>query len=364
MKIKDILKDLESWAPPAYQESYDNSGLLVGDKNEVLQGVLISLDVTMEVLEEALDKKCNLIIAHHPLIFRGLKRLTPGHWVNDCLLKAIKNDIAIYAIHTNLDNITGGVNWKISNKIGLENLEVLSPKSATLQKLVTFIPKKDAQAVLDAVHEAGAGQIGNYDTSSFQQDGLGRFRPNEMANPTIGKKGKVETVEETKIEVLAPAHLSNRIISALKKAHPYEEVAYFLQPIDNLNQDVGSGAVGELPSEVPFDSFIEALKASMNLEVVKSTKPSKPTVKRVAVCGGSGSFLLSAAKRAGADIFITADFKYHEFFEAEDQITILDIGHYESEVFTKDLIANRLRENFANIALHLSQVVTNPIKYL
>ena len=364
MKIKDILKDLESWAPPAYQESYDNSGLLVGDKNNDLTGAMISLDVTMEVIDEAIAKKCNLIVAHHPLIFRGIKKLVPGHWVNDCLLKAIKNDIAIYAIHTNLDNISGGVNWQIGNKIGLENLSILSPKADSLQKLVTFIPKDYTQKVLDAVHKAGAGRIGNYDNSSFSHDGTGTFRPNENANPAIGERGKVERVEETRIEVLVPIQKSGQIISALEEAHPYEVVAHYLQPLNNLNQDVGSGAIGELPSKMDFQSFIALLKSSMSLEVIKCTKPVKSELKSVAVCGGSGSFLLPAAKRAKADVFITSDFKYHEFFEAEDQITIMDIGHYESEVFTKDLIADRLRENFANIALHLSQVVTNPIKYL
>jgi len=364
VKIKDVTNYLESLAPLSFQESYDNSGLLTGNSQEEVKGILVTLDCTETVVQEAIDRGCNLIVAHHPIIFKGLKKLTGTGYIDRTIIKAIKNDIAIYAIHTNLDNVSNGVNHKICEKIGLTNLKILSPKKDTLSKLVTFIPRESTDDVLAALHEAGAGQIGNYKNCSFRSDGTGTFKPNDDANPHIGEAGKQEYVPETRIEVIFPAFLTNRIIDALRKSHPYEEIAYYINSLSNENQEVGSGMIGEPANHVEPLEFLKGLKISMDLKVIRHTSLLDQPVRRVAVCGGSGSFLLPEAIRAGADLFITADFKYHEFFDADGRITVADIGHYESEVFTKELLQDVLMKKFSTFAIIFSRTVTNPISYL
>jgi len=363
-KIKDIIQYLESIAPPQYQEGYDNSGLMCGSLNNTVKGVIITLDSTEEVVDEAINMNCNLVIAHHPIIFKGVKSLTGKNYVERTIIKAIKNDIAIYAFHTNLDNVIDGVNSKICEKLGLTNNSILVTKNNILNKLVCFVPKENTFEVLNELHKIGAGNIGNYSNCSFRVEGTGTFMPKEGANPIVGKANLQEEVEENRIEVILPAHLSSEMINALKKAHPYEEVAYFLQPTINRNQEVGSGMIGELKKPMPAIDFLEFLKESMNLELIRHTKLTKDKIKKIAICGGSGSFLLKAAISKKADVFISADFKYHEFFDADDKIIIADIGHYESEVFTKDLIYELLSKKFSNFALNLSGIKTNPVNYL
>jgi dinuclear metal center YbgI/SA1388 family protein len=364
MKVKDITKTLEAWAPLNLQESYDNSGLILGDPEQEFDKVLITLDVTENVIREAIETKSQLVIAHHPFIFKGIKKINTQHWIDRCIRLAVKNDISIYAIHTNLDNVHTGVNRKIADKLGLINARILSPKSGTLNKLVTFIPLEQTETVLNAMYKAGAGNIGNYDHCSFRVTGKGSFRPNEKSNPHIGEANKDEFVEENRVEVIFPTERSNQVITALQSAHPYEEVAYYLSSLENSNQEIGSGMIGELEKEMNTNDFFQYLKEKMNLKIIRHTLPHQKSVRKIALCGGSGSFLLSAAIRQKADVFITGDFKYHDFFEADDQIIIADIGHYESEVFTKDLIYDELKKNFANIALRLSEVNTNPVHYI
>uniref|UniRef100_UPI00404B0CF4 Nif3-like dinuclear metal center hexameric protein n=1 Tax=Fulvivirga sp. TaxID=1931237 RepID=UPI00404B0CF4 len=363
-RIKDIIQHLESIAPLAYQESYDNSGLLTGNAKDEVTTILISLDVTEQVVEEAIELGANLIVAHHPIIFKGLKSLTGKNYVERTVIKAIKNDIAIYAIHTNLDNVHNGVNKKICDKLGLVNTKILAPKSAVLSKLVTFIPVNAVDKVKDAMFNAGSGGIGNYSECSFTVVGDGEFKPDEGSNPTIGRTGMREKVAEARVEIVLPSYLANAVINSLKNAHPYEEVAYYLSSLDNKNQQVGSGMIGELNTPLSGLDFMHYLKDKMALNVVKHTQILDKKIKKVAVCGGSGSFLLPAAKSKGADIFITSDYKYHEFFDADGDIIITDIGHYESEVYTKDLIYDILSEKFSKFALNLSKTVTNPISYL
>lgn len=363
MKVSEVTQYLESIAPRAYQEAYDNSGLLTGNPEQEVTGILITLDCTETVVEEALQKKCNLIVAHHPIIFKGLKKITGSNYVERTVLMAIKNDIAIYAIHTNLDNVHTGVNRKIAEKIGLRNLKILAPKNNTLTKLVTFIPKANADAVLDALYTAGAGQVGDYKNCSFQTTGTGTFMPTEKANPHIGKALQQEEVEEVRAEVIFPSHQEGKIVYALKKAHPYEEAAYYLTPLNNENQEVGSGMVGELDAPLQPVEFLKHLKAAMDLKVIRHTAVLDKPIKKVAVCGGAGSFLLSAAIRSGAQAFVTADFKYHEFFDADNQIVIADIGHYESEVYTKELLGDILKEKFPTFAVNFSGTITNPVRY-
>lgn len=363
-KIKEVIEYLEALAPTAYQENYDNARLITGNIDIEVSGVLITLDCIEAVVDEAIDKDCNFIIAHHPIVFVGLKSLTGKNYVERTVIKALKNDIAIYSVHTNLDNIHTGVNKKIADKIGLQNTTVLSPKTNTLQKLVTFVPKNDKQKVLEALYQAGAGDIGNYSNCSFSVTGTGTFKPNDAANPHIGSKNKPESVEEVRIELIYPAHLNHKVLSALNKNHPYEEVAYYVSALKNTNQEVGSGMIGELTTPMEPLGFFEHLKYRMNVSVIRHTSTTGfNTIKKVAVCGGAGSFLLDKAKALHADVFVSADFKYHEFFDADGDILIADIGHYESEAFTKELIHGYLSKKFTNFALNLSEITTNPIRY-
>lgn len=362
-KIKDVISYLETIAPHAYQESYDNSGLLTGNIENKITGVLISLDCTEEVVEEALSKKCNLIISHHPIIFKGLKQLTGQNYVERTVIKAIQNSVALFAIHTNLDNAFTGVNFKFANRLGLQNISILNPKPGRLVKLETFVPKENMQEVLNALYEAGAGNIGNYAECSFTSDGTGTFTPNDKANPSIGRKGIAESVKEKRIEVLLPSHKVQKVVSALKIAHPYEEVAYYATALNNKNQEVGAGVIGELEKEFNTEEFLAYLKEKMQLSLIKYTHSYKRKIKKIALCGGSGSFLLPTAMAAQADAYVSADFKYHEYFDAEDKLMICDIGHYESEVSTKDLLYDILSKKFPNFALNLSEIVTNPISY-
>lgn len=363
MTVKDITSKLEEWAPLVYQESYDNCGLLIGNQDQKITHVLITLDVTEDVIDEAIQTNCHLIVAHHPLIFGGVNKITPNHWVGRCITKAIKYDICIYAIHTNLDNIISGVNSKIAEKLELHDVEILWPKENTLIKLVTYAPSANVQEVLKALYSAGAGNIGQYDKCSFAVNGVGTFRPSEGSNPTIGTQGKEESVNEIRIEILVPIHLQSDIICALKIAHPYEEVAYDLIPLKNHSQAVGSGIIGNLPAAIEVMDFLKNLKCRLHLPIIRHTPPARKNVQKIAVCGGSGSFLLTQAIRKHADVFVTADVKYHDFFEANSQLLMADIGHYQSEVGTKELIYDYLNQKFTNIAFRLSDVKTDPIIY-
>lgn len=362
IRIKDLANFLEEFAPLAYQESYDNAGLIVGDSSTVVSGVLISLDATEEVVSEAIENNCNLIVCHHPIVFRGLKKLTGSNYVERTVIKAIQNNVAIYAAHTNLDNVLNGVNRQIADMLLLKNQRILDTKTQVLTKLVTFCPAEATDKVLNALHEAGAGHIGNYSHCSFRVVGTGSFRPNEKANPHIGTKNVLEKVTEDRLELIFPSHLYGRVMAALKEAHPYEEVAYYASPLANENQDTGSGMIGELENALSPEAFLSLLKKQFNLQVIKYT-PVQEKIKTVAVCGGAGSFLLEKAKRQGAHAFVTSDFKYHEFFDSEGKILIADIGHYESEVFTKNLLHRILNQKFTNIALRLSKANTNPVRY-
>ncbi|RYC69950.1 Nif3-like dinuclear metal center hexameric protein [Spirosoma sordidisoli] len=361
--IRQLTAYLETIAPLAYQESYDNAGLIVGDPNTLITGVLVTLDATEAVIDEALARGCNLVVAHHPIVFRGLKKLNGKNYVERTVIKAIKNEVAIYASHTNLDNVAGGVNAKIAEKLGLQQVQILAPKAQTLSKLVVYTPDADLPAVLRAVYEAGAGRIGAYDHCSFRVGGTGTFRPLSGANPVVGAVDRDETVQEQRLEVLLPTHLEGAIVAAMKQAHSYEVPAYDLYALTNSNQTVGSGAVGNLPAPMTGADWLTYLKETMQLPLIRHTAlPDRP-IQRIAVCGGAGSFLLADALRAGADAFVTADYKYHEFFDAEGRLIICDIGHYESEVCTKELIGGLLAKKFTTFAVILSGIDTNPVQY-
>ena len=363
MKVKELSSYLESLAPLSYQESYDNCGLLVGSDQMEISQVLITLDCTEEVVQEAVNTGCNLIVAHHPVIFGGIKKLNGKTDVERAIILAIQKNIAIYAIHTNLDNIKLGVNHKIAERLGLNQTQILVPKSASLLKLVTFVPLEHLETVQEALFVAGAGQIGNYSECAFSLVGEGSFKANPGANPFVGSLGERHQAAETRLELILPANLASGVVSALKKAHPYEEVAYDLYALLNQNPEVGSGLIGELPQEMDELEFLAHLKQKMDANTIKYTPFKQKKIKRVAICGGAGSFLLKAAMQQSADAFVSADFKYHEFFDAEKAILIADIGHYESEKFTKSLLSELILKKFPTFAVLLSKTDTNPINY-
>lgn len=363
MKITEITDFLESLAPLSSQESYDNCGLLIGNKSNEISGVLTCLDCTEEVVDEALELGCNMIISHHPLIFGGLKSLTGKNSVERTILKCIENKINLYAIHTNLDNYWQGVNREISNRLNLLNCKILDPKSAVLCKLVVFIPAEYHEKVSNVIFNEGGGKIGNYEKCQFSIVGTGTFKPTENANPFEGEIGKLSKVDEVKAEFIVSTHLIDKVVREMLKAHPYEEVAYDIIPLKNLNQTEGSGMIGTLESPMDELEFLALIKKNFNCGIIRHTKLLNKKVEKVAVCGGSGSFLLKKALQNQVDFFITSDFKYHEFFDAEDHLVIADIGHYESEQFTSNLLADILKEKFTTFAVHLTGINTNPIKY-
>jgi len=363
MTIASIISVLEQFAPPAYQESYDNSGLLIGDAQVECTGIICSLDATEAVVAEAKAKGCNLIVAHHPIIFGGLKKITGKNYVEQTVIAAIKNEVAIYAIHTNLDNMLSGVNALMADKLGLINRQILLPKAGQLMKLFTFAPVESAEHVRLALFKAGAGEIGNYSNCSFNTAGQGTFKAGEGTNPHKGQINKLHIEFEEKIEVIFPAYLKNIIVNALIHAHPYEEVAYDLVALANDYQQVGSGLIGELPHPITEMECLQLLKEQFGLKVIRHTPLLGKTVKKIALCGGAGSFLTAKAIASGADFYVTGDVKYHEFFDANGKLVIADIGHWESEQFTIDLLLHILKDKFPTFAVLKTEVTTNPVDY-
>jgi dinuclear metal center YbgI/SA1388 family protein len=363
MEIAEVISFLETLAPPALQESYDNAGLITGNSNWQCSGIICTLDATEEVVNEAIQKKCNLIVAHHPIIFLGLKKINGKNYVERTIITAIKNDIAIYAIHTNLDNVISGVNGKMAKLLGLQNISVLSAKESSLKKLFTFVPVNKAEQVRLAIFNAGGGHIGNYSECSFNAEGTGTFKAGAGTDPYVGKIGERHNEKELKIEVIFPGFLETGIITAMKKAHPYEEVAYDIVSLSNTHLGIGSGVVGELPMAINEKEFLKTLKSVFNLQVIRHTACTGNDIRKVALCGGAGSFLISKALSAGVGVYVTADLKYHEFFDANNRMLIADIGHYESEQFTTDLLAEYLEQKFPTFAVLKPGVKTNPVNY-
>jgi len=361
--IAEIIQCIEQFAHPMYQESYDNSGLIVGDASKKVEKVMLALDCIEEVVDEAIRTGCQLIIAHHPIVFKGLKSLTGKNYVERTLLKAIKKDIAIYACHTNLDNVHLGVNSKIAEKLGLTATKVLAPMKNTLKQLYTYAPLSEAENIRQALYRAGAGKIGDYEQCSFNSMGLGTFKPLGEAKPFLGTLNVAHEEKEVKIEVVFPVHAERGLLKALREAHPYEEIAYGLIDIEIPDNDLGAGLIGTLAKPMEEKQFLKMLKSNMKASCVRHTQLLDKKISKVAVCGGSGSFLLKDAIRAGADVFVTADFKYHEFFDAENHLVIADIGHYESEQFTYEIFSELLLEKFTTFAVLKTSVDTNPVNY-
>ena len=363
MIIADIIAVLEQFAPPSFQESYDNCGLLTGNATWVCKGALCTLDVTEAVVLEAIAKGCNMVVAHHPIIFGGLKKITGKSYVENTVITAIKNDVAIYAIHTNLDSVLNGVNGKIADALGLINTQILLPKQNTLIKLFTYVPNAYVAVVRDAIFKVGGGNISNYSECSFTVEGMGTFKAENGTNPFVGEVGKRHEEREMKLEIICPNYLKNRVVAALQAAHPYEEVAYDIINLNNELPAIGSGLIGDLQEPIDEMEFLRIIKMAFGLQVIKHTALLSKKVKKVAVCGGAGSFLIGNAKAARADFYITSDVKYHEFFDAENMLVIADIGHWESEQFTPDLLISLLQAKFPTFVILKSGVYTNSVKY-
>lgn len=364
MTIRNITNYIEELAPLNYAEDFDNVGLLIGNHQTKVSGVLVTLDTLEETVDEAIANNCNLIVSFHPIIFSGLKKINGNSYVERVVLKAIQNNIAIYATHTALDNSNNGVSAKMCEVLGLINSKVLIPKTGIIKKLTTYVPSKNAESLRNALFVANAGSIGNYDHCSFNSLGEGTYKGNEKSNPTIGKKGALHTEPETKISIVFENKNQKKILKALQENHPYEEVAYEIVTTDNVHQNIGMGMIGELENEMNEKDFLSFLKKTMKTDCIRHSAFIHKKIKKVAVLGGSGSFAISNAKRAGADAYVSADFKYHEFFKAENSILLADIGHYESEQFTKNLLVDYLTKKFSNFAVILSEKSTNPIYYI
>lgn len=370
MTVKDIMVWMEEWAPLAYSEEFDNTGLLVGNEDARVRGILVTLDTLEEVVDEAIENDCNLIVSFHPIIFKGLKKITGHSYVERVVLKAIKHDIAIYAIHTALDNSWTGVNAAICEKLQLTNRQILVPMQGTIKKLVTYIPNKDADMLREKLFSMGAGNIGNYSNCSFNVEGIGTFEGNEGSDPVVGMKGQIHREPEIQIGITYAKHLEGRILKTLFDYHPYEEVAFEITTLENTNQHIGMGMVGNLPKELSASEFLHLLKTTFHSGTIRHSSLTGKNIKKVAVLGGSGSFAIEAAKAVGADAFVSSDLKYHDFFSAENQILLADIGHYESEQYTKELIVAYLSKKITNFApalsigkVVLSNINTNPISY-
>lgn len=363
MKIKDIIHCIETFAPLALQESYDNAGLIVGDSGKEFSKGLVCIDITDKVIDEAIKKGCNLIVSHHPLIFGGISKITNNSFSGKCIIKAIKNDVAIYAVHTNLDNIINGVNAILCKKLGLINCKILKPRKNILKKLVTFCPADYTEKVRKALFESGAGHIGNYDCCSFNAGGTGSFRALENANPFVGEVDKLHYEKEVRIETIYPSYIENKIVQALLSSHPYEEVAYDLIPLDNAFNKAGEGMIGELEEIIGPMEFLQKIKSVTQTGAIRHSEILKQKIRKVAVCGGAGGFLVKDAIAAGADIFVTADLKYHQFFDGQSGIIIADIGHFESEQFAMEILVDFLNKNFPTFAFLISKTKTNPVYY-
>ncbi|MDV7140964.1 Nif3-like dinuclear metal center hexameric protein [Maribacter sp. TH_r10] len=364
MIVKEVTGILEELAPLAHAEDFDNVGLLVGDGNQEVSGILVTLDTLENVVDEAIAHNCNLIVSFHPIIFSGLKKLSGDTYVQRVVIKAIQHKIAIYSMHTALDNSVDGVNAKICEILGIMEPKILIPQKNTIKKLTTYAPLEAVEDLKNALYNAGAGTIGNYSNCSFTTKGIGSYKANENATPTKGDIGKTHFEEEMQINITFTSSVEKKVMNALFKNHPYEEVAYEVLTLENTNQDIGMGMIGSLNKPMKEIDFLNLVKERMHAKGIRHSALLDKNIEKVAVLGGSGAFAIKAAKAAGADLFITADVKYHQFFEAEDSMVIADIGHFETEQFTKNLLVDYLTKKIPNFAVRLSESKTNPIKYL
>ncbi len=364
VKIKDIASALEMFAPLPLQDDFDNSGLQIGLPEAEVTGVLLCLDVTEAVVDEAVASGCNLIVSHHPILFKPLKRITGCNYVERCIIKALSGGIAIYSAHTNMDNAPQGVNFRIADKIGLKNVRILLPKEDSLLKQSVYVPLSHADAVRKALFEAGCGSIGNYSSCSYNVQGYGTFKAGEGCSPFCGEVGELHKEEEVRIDTIMPSYLKSKVVKALLCAHPYEEPAFDIYPLKNSWDSVGTGVVGELPEECGETEFLIKLKETFNVGCVAHTQPTGKVIKKVALCGGAGGSFAQAAMNAGADVYITGEARYHDLFNYAPSMLMAVIGHYESEQYTMDIFLEILNREFPTLKVAKTAVNTNPLCYL
>ena len=367
MTIGELTTYLEDWAPPGAAWERDNVGLQIGSREKKLKNILLCLELNQEVLNEALDKKCNFIFTHHPLIFNPLKRIDTQKDLQAKLIEVIiKNDLTVYSAHTNLDFTKDGVSFELAKTLKLKNINFLETEESNQFKVVLFVPEKYLEKVAGAVFSAGGGIIGEYKNCSFRLKGEGTFQGSEKSNPAIGKKLRMEKVEETRLELIVDSWNLKKVISALMKTHPYEEPAYDVYPLKNRNVNYGEGAIGELTAKMNEKQFLGHVNKSLKTEAVRFCRGKNTSIQKVAVCGGAGSGLLKSAVAAGADAFITADIKYHTFHDALGNILLIDAGHYETEIFSLNAVQKKIETYFGknrNIKVYKYSRSTNPIKF-
>lgn len=362
--IAQFTTAFEAIAPPSIAWKGDNIGLLIGRPETAVTNILVALDLTEKVIAEAVKKRVNLIVTHHPVLFHPLKSITPSTQAGAMALSLIERNIAVYAAHTNLDSVKWGVNFSLAGSLGLRNVRILSPIEGSLSSVTVFVPGTHADAVAEAMHAAGAGMFEKYDTCSFRSEGIGTFRGGNGADPYIGSIGTVERVPEVRLEMLAEQWKLRGIIAAMLKAHPYEEVAYNVSPLSNRNREYGLGAIGDLPKGMGRRSFLTMVKRQLRATAVRYTGPDR-TIRRVAVCGGSGSEFIREALAQGADAMVTADCKYHTFQEFEHSLLLVDAGHYETEAVVLPAFAEAIG-TIMNAGRHrgrifITQTSTNPV---
>jgi len=350
MKIKEVILHLERKFPLYWQEEYDNCGVQCGDKEQEITGALVCFNFSEKAIEEAIARNANLIISHHPLIFKGLQKIEPTSPTGRMIFKAIQHKLVLYSMHTNIDNGIEGGNWLFAKKLGLKELKVLAPKEALFRKLVFYAPNGEEVPIIDALFTAGCGAVGNYINCSFRAEGKGTFQPLKSANPFIGQADVTEMVDEVRVEMIFPKAIQQKVIKTLYRHHPYEEPAFDIFALENSISQIGLGSIGTLPQSMRAEYFFDVMKKELNIEYFRISGKTDRTIQKVAVCGGSGSSFIRTAFAAGADIFITGDVKYHDFFSVDNQMIIADIGHFEGESFIKEIIYNELKENFSNFA--------------
>ena len=363
MIVKDIIKLLDDKYPFCYAEDYDNVGLIIGDEQNKVKGIIVCLDAIESVIDEAIEKNCNVIVSFHPIIFEGLKKITNTNYVEKAVNKCIKDNISLISIHTAMDNSIVGVNKIICDKLKLNKTRILIPKKGTIKKLTTYVPEKNLEDLKNKLYTSGAGTIGNYDECSFSVKGIGTFKGNSKSNPIIGKKGSQTKIEEVKVTFTFPAHKEQQVLQTLKINHPYDEYAFEIISTENINKDIGLGMIGELDKGMSENEFINYIKIKMNTKIIRHSELTGRSIKTVAVLGGSGSFAINNAISENVDVYITSDLKYHDFFKADKKILLTDIGHYESEQYTKNAIHTYLTEKITNFAIVLAETNSNPVKY-
>ena len=357
MKIKEVIQFLEQKFPLHWQEDFDNCGVQCGDKERELTGIVVCFDMSEAVIDEALAQGSNMVISHHPIIYKhGLKKIEPTNRVGKIIYKALENKILLYSMHTNIDSGKAGGNVLFAKKLELQNLSVLVPKENQFCKLVVFVPAENSALLKEAMFKIGCGNIGNYSHCSYSCEGIGSFKPLTGVNPHIGKHNRLERVDEERIEMIFPKNIKRQVIETLYGHHPYEEPAFDIITLENQNREVGLGRIGLLPTSMLAKDFILYIKEKLNLDFVKFSGNRDAEIKKVAVCGGGGASFISEALTAGVNAYITGDLKYHDFFIPENKMLLIDIGHFEGEHFIREIITSLLQENFNTFATHFTEV--------